>query len=32
MSNIVRPAPPKPVPKPGHVKVVRALYRYVAQQ
>lgn len=25
-------APPKPVPKPGHVKVVRALYRYSAQQ
>ncbi|GFU21437.1 osteoclast-stimulating factor 1 [Nephila pilipes] len=32
MSHIARPAPPKPVPKPGHVKVVRALYRYVAQQ
>ncbi|KAG8185566.1 hypothetical protein JTE90_017569 [Oedothorax gibbosus] len=32
MSGIIRPAPPKPVPKPGHVKVVRALYRYVAQQ
>jgi len=27
-----RPAPPKPVQKPGAVKVVRALYRYDAQQ
>lgn len=27
-----RPAPPKPTPKPGQVKVVRALYRYDAQQ
>ncbi|XP_011504258.1 PREDICTED: osteoclast-stimulating factor 1-like [Ceratosolen solmsi marchali] len=26
-----RPAPPKPVSKPGKVKVVRALYKYVAQ-
>lgn len=26
------PPPPKPVPKPGHVKVVRALYMYTAQQ
>ncbi|XP_015916414.1 osteoclast-stimulating factor 1 [Parasteatoda tepidariorum] len=32
MSFPARPAPPKPVPKPGHVKVVRALYRYTAQQ
>ncbi|ESO03986.1 hypothetical protein HELRODRAFT_185599 [Helobdella robusta] len=27
-----RAAPPKPVPKPGQVKVVRALYKYDAQQ
>lgn len=27
-----RPAPPKPTPKPGQVKVVRAKYRYEAQQ
>ncbi|NP_001155019.1 osteoclast stimulating factor 1 [Nasonia vitripennis] len=26
-----RPAPPKPVSKPGKVKVVRALYKYTAQ-
>lgn len=32
MSVPVRPAPPKPVPKPGHVKVVKALYNYEAQQ
>lgn len=30
--SVARPAPPKPVPKPGQVKVVRALYRYSAQQ
>jgi len=27
-----RPAPPRPAPKPGQVKVFRALYRYDAQQ
>lgn len=33
MSNPPRPVrPPPPVPKPGQVKVVRALYRYEAQQ
>ncbi|CAG2053349.1 unnamed protein product [Timema podura] len=26
-----RPAPPRPAPKPGRVKVVRALYKYTAQ-
>jgi len=26
-----RPPPPKPVPKPGHVKVVKAMYKYTAQ-
>lgn len=28
---MLRPAPPKPVPKPGHVKVVKAMYKYTAQ-
>lgn len=33
MSRAPRPVrPPPPVPKPGHVKVVRAMYRYEAQQ
>ncbi|PVD19643.1 hypothetical protein C0Q70_20133 [Pomacea canaliculata] len=33
MSNAPRPTkPPPPVPKPGNVKVVRALYPYEAQQ
>ncbi|XP_055892076.1 osteoclast-stimulating factor 1-like [Biomphalaria glabrata] len=33
MSNPPRPVrPPPPVPKPGQVKVVRAMYRYEAQQ
>lgn len=33
MTSTARPCrPPPPVPKPGHVKVVRALYRYEAQQ
>ncbi|XP_076464985.1 osteoclast-stimulating factor 1-like [Babylonia areolata] len=33
MSTAPRPArPPPPIPKPGHVKVVRALYTYEAQQ
>ncbi|BFZ01874.1 hypothetical protein BsWGS_04913 [Bradybaena similaris] len=33
MSTAPRPSrPPPPVPKPGQVKVVRALYRYEAQQ
>jgi ankyrin repeat protein len=27
-----RPPPPRPIPKPGQVKVVRAMYRYEAQQ
>ncbi|XP_064620515.1 osteoclast-stimulating factor 1-like [Lineus longissimus] len=27
-----RPAPPRPVPRPGQVKVVRAVYNYEAQQ
>ena len=26
-----RPAPPKPAPRPGHVKVVKAMYKYDAQ-
>lgn len=29
--SATRPAPPKPIPKPGKVKVVRALYNYTAQ-
>lgn len=28
---MLRPAPPKPIPKPGHVKVVKAMYKYTAQ-
>ncbi|KAL4228182.1 Osteoclast-stimulating factor 1 [Mactra antiquata] len=33
MSKVARPVrPPPPVPKPGHVKVVRAMYKYDAQQ
>ncbi|XP_022253569.1 osteoclast-stimulating factor 1-like isoform X3 [Limulus polyphemus] len=34
MAKLLRaaPTPPKPAPKPGQVKVVRALYRYSAQQ
>jgi hypothetical protein len=32
MSKPSRPAPPKLTPKPGQVKVVRALFRYEAQQ
>lgn len=33
MSRVARPVrPPPPVPKPGHVKVVRAMYKYDAQQ
>jgi ankyrin repeat protein len=35
MASIARPtrvAPPKPTPKPGQVKVVRAKYKYDAQQ
>ncbi|XP_048733743.1 osteoclast-stimulating factor 1-like [Ostrea edulis] len=33
MTSTARPSrPPPPVPKPGHVKVVRAMYRYDAQQ
>ncbi|XP_041361936.1 osteoclast-stimulating factor 1-like [Gigantopelta aegis] len=33
MSTAPRPSrPPPPIPKPGQVKVVRALYRYDAQQ
>ncbi|XP_046543039.1 osteoclast-stimulating factor 1-like [Haliotis rubra] len=33
MSSAPRPSrPPPPVPKPGQVKVVRAMYRYEAQQ
>ncbi|KAK7489244.1 hypothetical protein BaRGS_00019496 [Batillaria attramentaria] len=33
MSTAPRPSrPPPPIPKPGHVKVVRALYAYEAQQ
>ncbi|KAL3865896.1 hypothetical protein ACJMK2_043244 [Sinanodonta woodiana] len=33
MANKPRPSrPPPPVPKPGHVRVVRAMYRYEAQQ
>ncbi|XP_071965038.1 osteoclast-stimulating factor 1-like [Antedon mediterranea] len=31
MSQPARPAPPKPTPKPGQVKVFRALYAYEAQ-
>uniref|UniRef100_A0A0B7AHD2 Osteoclast-stimulating factor 1 n=1 Tax=Arion vulgaris TaxID=1028688 RepID=A0A0B7AHD2_9EUPU len=33
MSNPPKPSrPPPPIPKPGQVKVVRAMYRYEAQQ
>ncbi|XP_014672930.1 PREDICTED: osteoclast-stimulating factor 1-like [Priapulus caudatus] len=32
MSIPVRAAPPRPVAKPGHVKVMKALFKYVAQQ
>ncbi|KAH3839155.1 hypothetical protein DPMN_112579 [Dreissena polymorpha] len=32
MSSKTPVRPPPPVPKPGHVKVVRALYKYDAQQ
>ncbi|XP_045156525.1 osteoclast-stimulating factor 1-like [Mercenaria mercenaria] len=33
MSRSLRPnRPPPPVPKPGHVKVVRTMYKYDAQQ
>ncbi|XP_071476637.1 osteoclast-stimulating factor 1-like [Diadema antillarum] len=32
MTTPARPAPPRPTPKPGQVKVFRALYPYTAQQ
>ncbi|KAG1683500.1 Osteoclast-stimulating factor 1 [Nymphon striatum] len=32
MKMALRPAPPKPIPKPGQVKVVKASYKYTANQ